>query len=79
MKKTDLSAVMGGIALLVSLWWLISNKKGFWWYILALFVVIPTISGIGYALGSDSEATKQARLDCEEKGGAFSRGVCYNV
>ena len=74
MKKRDTAMLFSTAALLGGIYWLIQNKKGFWWYILLLFIISPAFGRIGLAIGKED---KEGKLDCDEKGGEWSYGMCW--
>ena len=90
MKRNHLGSLTSAIITLAVIVWLVSQKKGFWWYVGTLLIISPLGYSIGYALGKDDpedkkrqdELAKQAGVEadrigrCKDLGGMYSLGQC---
>ena len=76
MKKRDTAMLFSTVALLGGIYWLIRNKKGFWWYVLLFLIISPAFGRIGLAIGKEDT---EAKLECEEKGGEWFMGAICNT
>lgn len=51
MKKQDAATLGYALVFAGLVFWLIKSAKGFWWWVLAIFIIAPIGSWIGWALG----------------------------